>query len=171
MKDDKKPIWWDIEYTEEELRKLEEKWSFETPETRLRDYLTHKPIWTLFKDYNIKFTSVAGGGILDNHDLEIFSIMARNISEVVFFDVHEHFDIKSVDSLINRIKTFKAKWIEGAKIYGSIVFMKADLPATTYAEEKGLFLVHAEKDKISIINQKDFMPKDFSPTVKSKPKK
>ncbi len=168
MENDKKPIWWDIEYTEEERKRLEEKWSFETPETRLRDYLRHKHIRTLFKDYNIHFTSVNNGIIEDNR--QIFDMMARNISEVMFLDVLENFDMKNVDNLINRIQTFKAKWLEGTKMYGAIAFMKADSPAISYAEKKGLFLVHAEQDKISVINKKDFVPKVLNLNVKPKSK-
>ncbi len=69
----------------------------------------------------------------------------------LFIESMEQFPCDSVD-------------FDGKKIYGAVAYINVDEAIQAHAEQQGLFVIRATDDAIGIVNEEEFVPRDFSST-------
>ena len=75
------------------------------------------------------------------------------MTSTIFFKLF----LEDIKRFSRRLSIYKGK-----TIYGAVAYLRAEEEANKYAERRGLFVIRATGDSASIINKKDFKPKDFS---------
>ena len=53
---------------------------------------------------------------------------------------------------------------DGKKIYGAVAYINVDEAIQAHADQQGLFVIRATDDAIGIVNEEEFVPRDFSST-------
>ena len=92
-----------------------------------------------------------------------FDLIAINGHEIVVVEVKTTLRLKDVDTFIEKLGKFKQVWPEyGDRIlYGAIAYLKENEGAARNSEKRGLFVIRATGSSASIINKKEFKPKEF----------
>ena len=65
--------------------------------------------------------------------------------------------LTSLKDFKNYFPDYKSK-----TIYGAVAYLRSEAEAQLLSQKQGLFVIRATGDSASIINTKDFKPKDFS---------
>ena len=92
-----------------------------------------------------------------------FDIIARNGKEVVVVEVKTTLrpdDVKHFIEKLNHVKEWLSEYKDNI-IYGAVAFLTEDGSSATMAEKRGLFVIRATGNSASIINDKEFNPREF----------
>ena len=93
-----------------------------------------------------------------------FDILAVNGKEVVVVEVKTNLTPDKVKYFLTSLKDFKNYFpdYKSKTIYGAVAYLRSESEAQLFSQKQGLFVIRATGDSASIINTKDFKPKDFS---------
>ena len=132
---------------------------------KLMESLVEGDLTTLLQERGIEITSIAPAGrkgTRNGEDYE-FDIIVINGTEIVVVEVKTTLDIEKVDHFFEKLGKFIHYIPEhkGKKIYGAMAYLKANQSSEKYAEKQGLFVIRATGSSSSIINKKDFKPREF----------
>jgi hypothetical protein len=92
-----------------------------------------------------------------------FDIIARNGKEVVVVEVKTTLrpdDVKHFIKKLHHVKEWLSEYKENT-IYGAVAFLTEDGSSALMAEKRGLFVIRATGNSASIINNKEFNPREF----------
>jgi len=93
-----------------------------------------------------------------------FDIGAFTSEEAVLLVVRMRLTIKQVDEFIEslvRYRNRKTDMYKGMKVYGAIAYIDATQSSDKYAQDKGLFTIHAQKYGTVVITPMRFRPREF----------
>ena len=132
---------------------------------KLMEALVQGDLVKLLKQRDIQVTETATNieGCYNDKQFE-FDIIAKNGREVVVVEVKTTLKVDHIKYFIEKLNNFK-KWKPEYKdnnIYGAVAFLKAHQSSSKYAGRQGLFVIKAAGSSASIINKKNFKPKNFS---------
>ncbi|HKK79406.1 MAG TPA: hypothetical protein VJ933_07235 [Phaeodactylibacter sp.] len=92
-----------------------------------------------------------------------FDIVALSDAEVVVVEVRTTLEPEHVWEFVDKMGFFKT-WVKRYApntVYGAVAFLQADAGAEQMAENQGLFVIRATGDSAAIVNQADFVPREF----------
>ena len=93
-----------------------------------------------------------------------FDIIVLNGKEVVVVEVKTTLTPKKVKYFLESLKDFKKYFpdYKSKTVYGAVAYLRSQAEAHLFSQKQGLFVIRATGDSASIVNKKDFKPKDFS---------
>ena len=93
-----------------------------------------------------------------------FDILAVNGMEVVVVEVKTNLTPDKVKYFLKSLKDFKNYFpdYKSKTIYGAVAYLRSESESHLFSQKQGLFVIRATGDSASIINTKDFKPKNFS---------
>ena len=132
---------------------------------KLMEALVQGDLVKLLKQRDIQVTETATNieGCYKDKQFE-FDIIAKNGREVVVVEVKTTLKVDHIKYFVEKLNNFK-KWKREYKdniIYGAVAYLKANQSSSKYAGKQGLFVIRATGSSASIINDKNFKPKNFS---------
>ncbi len=133
---------------------------FYTPWSRLVDFLNDGEMIRIFKSrgLEINYTLIQSKGKNLNFDM-----IAHLENEIIVVDVKTRLNVKDIDIFRNKLAKINdtIQIYRNSKVYGSVAYLKADEQSDTYAGSKGLWVIRATGNSVSIINQNNFKPKIY----------
>ena len=92
-----------------------------------------------------------------------FDIVAHDGKKVVVVEVKTTLKVKDVDHFIEKLKKFKEVFPRYSEntIYGAVAYITSDQHSNAYSQNKHLFVIKATGNSSSIVNKKDFVPREF----------
>lgn len=132
---------------------------------KLIEALAEGSLVQLLKTQDIEVTRTLNNivGYYNQKEIE-FDIIAMNGSEMVVVEVKTTFRKKHVDSFLEKMVGFKnyCREYRPWKVYGAIAYIKSNVSARLYAEQKGLFVICAVGKNAVLMNTKGFKPRKLS---------
>ncbi len=92
-----------------------------------------------------------------------FDIIAKNGTDVVPVEVKTTLRSEDVKDFLENLKLIKEVFPDYQKnnVFGAVAFLRCESKADVFAMKEGLFVIRAVGDSASILNPKDFQPKQF----------
>ena len=148
--------------TDKKLNKLEA--LFTSQWGKLIESLVEGDLVNVLNKRNIKVERTIQR-IKGNHKGENFEydIIAVNGREIVIVEVKTTLRVQDVNHFHEKLWKAKQYMSEykDKMIYGAVAFLTADGASDRMAEKLGFFVIKATGNSSEIINQKDFVPKEF----------
>lgn len=144
------------------LNKLEE--LFTSQWGKLIETLVEGDLVHLLNDYGIEVRSTAQRekGYYNDRQYE-FDIIAKNGTDIVVVEVKTTLKVKHVKEFISNLKKFQEimPGYADKNIYGAVAYLQADERSQIYADSQKLFVIRATGNSASIVNAKNFKPKQW----------
>ena len=146
---------------------------FDSPHSKLVGFLTRdgRQLYNLFKSNGVdvrrtysEFISYEDeDGGLSRTPTYVLDAMAISDKEVVVVEVNPTLSTKNTDDLIGKLQDFKKVCHVYADrvVYGAVAYVNVVKGADVYSENKGLFLIKFKSQISSIVNNKNFKPKEY----------
>ena len=130
----------------------------------LVEALTEGSLVQIFKEkgIDVQRTLPNHRGHYQNKERE-FDAIAIDGQELVVVEAKSHFIMKNVDYFLKTLENFKrycpefSQWV----IYGGIAYLRKNEEVLSYAEQKGLFVLHVHGKNAIMLNKQEFKPKIF----------
>jgi len=98
----------------------------------------------------------------DNYKFDIVALAPKTILVV---DVFINLNLEYLLQFLTWLRLVKTCWksfdYKNYKIYGAVVFLSAEEKSDVIAANEKLFVIKATKNSALIVNDKDFIPKEF----------
>jgi Holliday junction resolvase-like predicted endonuclease len=114
------------------------------------------------KGIDVHETSQRRKGTYNGKQFE-FDIIAHNGNEIVIVEVKSTLNVSAVKEFLDELPNAKS-WMheyKNFKIYGAVAYLRADEDSVLFAERQGLFAIRATGDSAVIVNNENFVPKEW----------
>jgi len=92
-------------------------------------------------------------------------LIARNQEVAVIVEVKSTLrvnDVRRFENTLSNIQQVVPEYA-GDRVLGAVAYLKAHEDSPVYAEKRGLYVIRAVGSSSSIVNARDFRPRDFGP--------
>ena len=149
--------------SERRLRRAED--LFTSQWGRLVESLVEGDLVKLLRDRGVEVEVVASRVRLGcgPHEREV-DLLATNGDEAVAVEVKTTLRPPDVDRFLDLLAHPPLlRHIRGRRLYGGVAYLREHAGTSRYAARKGLFVIRATGNSASIVNPREFRPRDFVP--------